>query len=348
MHQAAAIITDAGSPTGHMALLAREFQVPTIINTGEATKIFQPNQEVTVDANYNNVYQGIIRELLDAAETRKDDLSDSPVFQALREVVKKVVPLNLINPQEKSFAPESCRTIHDIVRYAHEFSMREMFQLTTAEIKSGEVVDLESPLPFKVWILDLGGGLKRGWRRKVRPEHVVSLPFKAFWQGLTAMRWPEAKPAGVKSLSSVFVKGEEEVAQGESPWQDQSYVVLSHNYMNFSIRLGYHLSTVEAYVSDQINDNYITFIFRGGGSTPERRERRARLIEAIIDRIDLNYQRKGDLIEARVAKYPQEEMARRLVLLGKLTLYTKQLDMVLFSEGIVDWYIKDFLREHVG
>ena len=348
MHQAAAIITDAGSPTGHMALLAREFQVPTIINTGEATKIFQPNQEVTVDANYNNVYQGIIRELLDAAETRKDDLSDSPVFQALREVVKKVVPLNLINPQEKSFAPESCRTIHDIVRYAHEFSMREMFQLTTAEIKSGEVVDLESPLPFKVWILDLGGGLKRGWRRKVRSEHVVSLPFKAFWQGLTAMRWPEAKPAGVKSLSSVFVKGEEEVAQGESPWQDQSYVVLSHNYMNFSIRLGYHLSTVEAYVSDQINDNYITFIFRGGGSTPERRERRARLIEAIIDRIDLNYQRKGDLIEARVAKYPQEEMARRLVLLGKLTLYTKQLDMVLFSEGIVDWYIKDFLREHVG
>jgi hypothetical protein len=30
-----------------------------------------------------------------------------------------------------------------------------------------------------------------------------------------------------------------------------------------------------------------------------------------------------------------------------LTTYTKQLDMVLFSEGIVDWYIKDFLKEHV-
>ena len=41
-------------------------------------------------------------------------------------------------------------------------------------------------------------------------------------------------------------------------------------------------------------------------------------------------------------------MAQRLILLGKLTLYTKQLDMVLFSESIVDWYIKDFVREHVG
>jgi pyruvate,water dikinase len=41
-------------------------------------------------------------------------------------------------------------------------------------------------------------------------------------------------------------------------------------------------------------------------------------------------------------------MDQRLQMLGKLTLYTKQLDMVLFSEGIVDWYIKDFLQEHVG
>ena len=124
--------------------------------------------------------------------------------------------------------------------------------------------------------------------------------------------------------------------------------MLSKNYMNFSIRLGYHLSTVEAYVSDQVNDNYLTFRFRGGGSTPERRERRARLIEAIIDHLHLNHRRKGELIEARLAKYPAEQMAQRLTLLGKLTHYTKQLDMVLFSDSIVEWYIKDFVQEHVG
>jgi pyruvate, water dikinase len=350
MPQAAAIITDAGSPTGHMALLAREFRVPAILNTGNATQILTPGQIVTVDANYNNVYAGEITELLETEDTRRNDLADSPVFQTLQAVVKKVVPLNLINPQdETTFSPGGCRTLHDIVRFAHEFGMREMFKLAENEEDfAGEVVDLESDLPFKVRILDLGGGLKKGWGRKVRPQQVVSLPFKYFWEGLTAMRWPQGKPAGVKSLSSVFVKGEEEVAQGEAPWRDQSYLVLSKNYMNFSIRLGYHLSTVEAYLSDQINDNYLTFSFRGGGSTPDRRERRVRLIEAIIDRLDLNYQRKGDLIEARIAKYSLDKMGRRLVWLGKLTLYTKQLDMALFSESIVDWYIKDFLREHVG
>jgi pyruvate,water dikinase len=349
MPRAAAIITDAGSPTGHMALLAREFQVPTILNTEKATQILRPGQEVTVDANYNNVYEGIIAELLEPTRARMNDLADSPVFRTLKEVLKKVIPLNLINPQKENFTPANCHTIHDLVRFAHEYSMREMFKLTANEVPDGaEVVDLDSGLPFKVRILDLGGGLKRGWKSKVRPEQITSIPFKAFWQGLAAMRWPQAKPAGAKSFSSVFVKSEEEVAQGAEPYRDQSYVVLSQNYMNFSIRLGYHLSAVEAYISEEINDNYITFTFRGGGSTPERRERRARLIEAIIDRMDLHYERKGDTIKARIAKYSPEQMAQKLVLFGKLTLYTKQLDMVLFSEGIVDWYIKDFIREHVG
>jgi len=349
MHQAAAIITDAGSPTGHMALLAREFQVPTILNTGMATQILHSGQEVTVDANYNNVYDGIITELLEPRQAKLNDLTDSPVFRTLKAVLKKIVPLNLINPQSENFTAAGCCTIHDLVRFAHEFSMREMFKLTEKEIQDGrEVMDLESSLPFKVRILDLGGGVKKGWRRRVRPEQITSIPFKAFWQGLTAMRWPRGKPAGAQSFSSVFVKSEEEVAQGSDPYRDQSYVVLSEHYMNFSIRLGYHLSAVEAYVSDRINDNYLTFTFRGGGSTPERRERRARLIEAIIDRMDLHYQRKGDNIEARISKYPPEQMAQRLILFGKLTLYTKQLDMALFSEGIVDWYIKDFLREHAG
>jgi pyruvate,water dikinase len=349
MDRAAAVITDAGSPTGHMALLAREFKVPAILCTEKATKILQPGQVVTVDANFNNVYEGAVQELLDAEKETENDLADTPVFQTLKAVVKKVVPLHLLNPQDDSFAPENCRSLHDVVRFAHEYSMREMFKLSENDLAGDlEVVDLETDLPLKVRLLDLGGGLKRGFRRKVKPQQILSVPFKAFYQGLTAMRWPQAKPAGVQSLASIFVSTDEDVAQGASRWQDQSYVVLSKNYMNFSIRLGYHLSTVEAYLSEQINDNYITFHFKGGGSTTERRERRTRLIADIISHIDIHCRVKGDFIEARLSKFPLDDMAHRLTLLGKLTVYTKQLDMVLFSEGIVDWYIKDFLREHVG
>lgn len=349
MDRVAAIVTDAGSPTGHMALLAREFKVPAILCAGKATRVLQPGQIVTVDANFNNVYEGVVQELVDAEKDLKNDLEDTPVFQTLKAVLKKVVPLHLLNPQDESFAPQNCTSLHDVVRFAHEYSMREMFKLSESEPEGDlGLVDLETDLPLKVRILDLGGGLKRVLRRKVKPQQILSVPFQAFLKGMMSMRWPQAKPANVQSLTSVFVNTEEDVAQGASPWRDQSYAVLGHNYMNFSIRLGYHLSTVEAYLSDKVNDNYITFHFKGGGSTPERRERRTRLIADIIDHIDIHCQRKSDFIEARVAKYPPADMARRLELLGKLTVYTKQLDMVLFSEGIVDWYVKDFLREHAG
>ncbi len=347
MDRTAAIVTDAGSPTGHMALLAREFKIPTILCTEKATRVLKPGQMVTVDANFNNVYEGVVQELLESEKREPHDLADTPVFQTLSAVVKKVVPLHLLNPQDPGFAPENCRSLHDVVRFAHEYAMREMFRLSESDLEGEvELVDLETDLPLKVRILDLGGGLKRGFRRKVKPSQILSVPFKAFLKGLTAMRWPQGKPAGVQSLASIFGGTEADPSQGANRWQDQSYVVLSHNYMNFSIRLGYHLSTVEAYISEQVNDNYINFHFKGGGSTPERRERRTRLIAEIIEHMDIHCRRRGDLIEARIAKYPQEEMANRLTLLGKLTVYTKQLDMVLFSEGIVDWYIKDFLREH--
>lgn len=347
MPQAAAIIIDGGSPTGHMALLAREFRVPTILNTGNATEILQPGQIVTVDANFKNVYAGRVEELLQQAAAEEDELTETPVFQTLKAVARKILPLNLVNPQDPSFAPENCRTIHDIVRFAHEYGMREMFQLRTGVAASeGEAVDLVTELPFKVRLIDLGGGL-RSQRRRVRPEDIASLPFRAFWEGVQSMRWPQGKPPDTPSYSSIFVKTEDEIAQGESPYRDQSYALVSANYMNFSIHLGYHFSNVEAYVSDQINHNYLTFQFHGGGSTPERRERRARLIEAIVDRLHLQHKRKGDIIEARLAKYPKEAMLERLKIMGKLTSYTKQLDMVLFSDGIVDWYIKDFIREHI-
>ncbi|WP_449244754.1 PEP/pyruvate-binding domain-containing protein [Desulfobacca acetoxidans] len=348
MHQTAAIITDGGSPTGHMALLAREFRVPAILNTGNATQVLSPGQVVTVDANYKNVYAGRVEELLTPMPADDDELTETPVFQTLKAIAKKVAPLNLVNPQDPTFAPAYCQTIHDIVRFAHEYSMRDMFNLREGFDKNeGEACDLESDLPFKIRMLDMGGGLKSAGGRRVRPKDITSIPFKAFWEGVRAMRWPQGKPTSTTSLSSIFVKTEEELAEGETPYRDQSYALVSDNYMNFSIHLGYHFSSVEAYVSDQINDNYLTFHFHGGGSTPERRERRARLIETIIDHLHLQYKRKGDIIEARLAKYPRAQMLQRLVIMGKLTSYTKQLDMVLFSDGIVDWYINDFVREHI-
>ena len=61
---ASAVVTDIGAVTGHMATICREFRIPTIVDTQTATRTLRPGMEVTVDAEENIVYQGIIKELL--------------------------------------------------------------------------------------------------------------------------------------------------------------------------------------------------------------------------------------------------------------------------------------------
>ena len=61
--KAAGIITDVGASTGHMATIAREFRIPTVVNTEVATQILKPGQEITLDAQANVVYAGRIKEL---------------------------------------------------------------------------------------------------------------------------------------------------------------------------------------------------------------------------------------------------------------------------------------------
>ncbi|MBU4448257.1 MAG: hypothetical protein KKD99_06700, partial [Proteobacteria bacterium] len=64
MDRIAAIITEVGSPTGHMSILAREFRIPTLVEVGGATKVLTHGQLVTVDADAALIYPGIMPELL--------------------------------------------------------------------------------------------------------------------------------------------------------------------------------------------------------------------------------------------------------------------------------------------
>ena len=70
MPKAQAIVTDAGSITGHMASLAREFGVPTLLGAKTATSKIPPGAEITVDAYSGRVYQGKVPELITVKRNR--------------------------------------------------------------------------------------------------------------------------------------------------------------------------------------------------------------------------------------------------------------------------------------
>jgi len=56
MKMAEAIVTDIGGITCHAAIIAREFGVPCIVGTGNATKVLKIGDVVIVNATDGEVY----------------------------------------------------------------------------------------------------------------------------------------------------------------------------------------------------------------------------------------------------------------------------------------------------
>ncbi len=89
MKKAAAIVTDHGGRTSHAAIVSRELGLPAVICTGDATKILNHEQEVTVscaEGETGAVYEGILD--IDVSDIDLDNIPET----------KTKVMLNLANP----------------------------------------------------------------------------------------------------------------------------------------------------------------------------------------------------------------------------------------------------------
>lgn len=346
MNKASAIVTDIGSPTGHMASLSREYNIPTLINTEIATKTIKDGQEITVDATNCIIYEGKVEELIEAYKKTKEPFKETLLFKTLERVLKLIVPLNLVDPTSEDFEPEKCKTYHDITRFCHEMVMYEMFTMWDRYDSEHHAVPLIAGIPIGVLVLDIEGGLKEGIK-KATPEDVYSIPLQAILRGMQSMQWPGPPPVDAKGFFEMVAHTVSIPEEQLMETAKKSFCIVTKNYVNFSIRLGYHFSMIEAYTGENINDNYIKFFFKGGGAALDRRLRRVNLITTILKKMAFRVMVKEDVIDALLTKYSIPEIEKRLEVLGKLTAYTKQLDMVLFNDAIAQMYTEDFIKKHI-
>jgi pyruvate, water dikinase len=349
MDRAAAIITDVGSATGHMAILAREFHVPTLVDTQNATRYLENGQEVTVDSFNARVYAGRVEPLLRNLPKEDPLLLNTPVYEKLQEVLPYITPLNLVDPKSENFKPLNCRTLHDIIRFSHEKSIEEMFNLSEREdLRQISAIEIKMPLPFNLYLLDLGGGLKKdAGRRSFTPENVLSVPFQALWKGIMTPGISWAGPIGVNVKGLLSVMAQSATQSTEDFW-DRTLALVSSHYLNFSSRLGYHFATVDSFCGQNRNDNYVTFVFKGGAADPLRRGRRVRFLGKILEGLGFEVAIKEDMIKAQYRKFPESMTKDRLEDLGRLMGCARQLDMVMADDVTVDWYAQAFLSGNYG
>ncbi|MEW5909400.1 MAG: PEP/pyruvate-binding domain-containing protein [Thermodesulfobacteriota bacterium] len=352
MKKARAIVTDSGSITGHMASLAREFMVPALLNTHHATRIIRAGDILTVDAYSRKVYAGRVSELIGMQLTKGVFMMDSPVFHLLKKSAEMIVPLTLTDPKTPEFTPQGCRTIHDIMRFLHENAYREMFQISDLATDSGRIsVKLEEPnIPLDLYIIDLGGGLvpETTGIRKVKVNQISSIPFEAVLKGMLRedLSSLEPRPVSLGGFLSVVTRQILTPQNLESErFGDKSYAIISDKYLNFSSRVGYHYSIIDAYCGETETNNYINFEFKGGAADDTRRNRRTRMISSILLHFGFSTEVVADRVTARIHKRSALDILEFLDQLGRLILFTRQMDMLMHTDESVSSMTDCFLHQ---
>ena len=346
---ASAIITDIGSLTSHMASLCREFRVPTIVNTGNATSVLEEGKEVTVVIEDDGpvIYEGVIREILDAAGSTARKMEDLYDFRKKRYVLRYISPLNLLDPLLQNFAPEDCRTLHDILRFIHEKAVMELLDRARKGIKTQGAVTLDLPVPAGIMVVDIGGGLHASTgekRRRVTFDQIASFPFRALLEGMM-------HPGAWHSDPVMLTAGDFMASMMRMPdiASDGGYVgyniaVISREYVNLSFRVGYHFAMLDCYCSEHTRDNHIYFRFAGGVTDMVKRSRRIQVIANVLKKDGFATRIKGDLIVARLSNIRQDEMQAVLDQTGRLLAYTRQLDAVMHDDSRIERYVNNFLE----
>jgi pyruvate,water dikinase len=171
-------------------------------------------------------------------------------------------------------------------------------------------------------------------------DQVRSVPLRALVAGMMAARageHQEPRPVGFGGFWSVMGRQLLDPPRlGSERFGDRSYAIVSDVYLNFSSRVGYHYSILDSFCSANPAKNYINFEFKGGAADPRRRHRRARVIQRVL--VDLGFwvDAVGDRVTARLSKQPADLLTGRLDTLGRLLIQTRQMDMLMADDAMVD------------
>ncbi len=335
----AGVVAERGSRASHFATVAREFGVPFLTGITDAGTCFEHGTLVTVDGDQGVAYQGRIEALIRKTTSAK---KNNRYYRILREVLGFIAPLELVDPAAENFIPEGCRSMHDIIRFCHEKAVQAMF--STARPGTGRgALKLIGDLPLDVFLFDVGGGIRadRQESGNVPLKEITSIPFLALWRGLghRDVQWKQ-KPFDWDAYDKI------ELAGGIPPKRDSfafaSYAVIGSDYLHFNIRFGYHFTIVDVLCGENAAENYCMLRFAGGGGDYDHRALRIDFITRILQQLEFAVEKKGDMLEGRLAGLKSSVMQEKLDMLGRLLGATKLMDMVLEDEQMVLRCVDDF------
>lgn len=345
LRRAVGIVTEIGSSVGHLATLARELRLPALFGVAGALGAIPDGVEVTLDAGEGAVYRGVVPSVLASAEAAGSGLTPHDAeYVELRRLLRWITPLTVIDPDDAGFAAENCRTYHDIIHYAHERSVAELLSIQAIN-RSGlptHARRIRLEVPVDLFVMDLGGGVRDDAGSLLNLSDILSAPLGAFLAGLNTRAAWSTEPAPLTVRDIVTGMGKTAEALAMPGHGGINHAIAADEYTNLGLRLGYHYCIVDSHTGPRPEENHLYFRFAGGFAGDERAALRAGLIHAILREMGFRVEVRHDLVVGNLKMTTRDEILRSLAVIGRLTGFTRQLDMSMTSEAVAGALLSEF------
>jgi pyruvate,water dikinase len=346
------IVVERGSITGHAASILREFRIPSLFGAQGAVDTLVPGATVSLDAAGRCVYEGEVwPELRGRLPVALHGRRTLGLPEALAGKLTKLSGSAFLGTW-------ALQSLHDVVRFAHEMAIQAMFDIGDRLLESplGGLKTVDSPEPVLVEVLDLGGGLapEAASGESVRPDDVVCFPFRGLWRGLSDAHFEVLRPDPPVPASGVPVSAK--LFPGGRPAELPNYACITDCYLNLNSRAGverdplrsrpakqaYHFVVVDAFLSENANENHIRVRLRGGGAAPPQRRLRAEFAAEVLRQHHFSVGVTGDLMNAWVRGVERDAGATSLATIGRLLRYLARLDTWMTDEADVSFHVRAF------
>jgi pyruvate,water dikinase len=199
------------------------------------------------------------------------------------------------------------------------------------------------------WIINLDDGFaEEPGGKMIALDKIASIPMLALWRGIVAYPWEGPPGVDCKGFMSVLFQSATNrnlEPAAASQFSEKNYFMISKHFCNLQSRFGYHFTSVEALAGPRPRENYIRFQFKGGAADHHRKVRRARFVGEILDEFGFQTKVREDAMFARLDDCDQEFIEGRLEMLGHILIHTRQLDMIMNKEDVVQFYKKRILQQ---
>ena len=336
------IVVERGTVTGHAASILREFRMPSLFGVAGALDKLKPGQMVSLDVASRSLFEGVLWPKL---------RGHLPVTVRGRRTtgLPEVLAGKLTKLSGSSFMGTwACQSLHDVIRFAHEMAIQSMFDMGDRLLDSpvAGVKRLDSPSAAYVHLVDLGGGLcpEAGRRQTVKPEEVISVPFQGLWRGLSDPRF-ERRSTDIPPRSFGSAVGRALADSGPREMGAPNYACITDSYLNLNSRQAYHFATVDAFLSDNQNNNHISLRMKGGGGAPWQRNLRAQFLAEVLRLHQFTVDVTGDLVNGWARGLDLTTGVDKLTMVGRLLAFSALLDISITGEAQMKRFVTEFVEK---